>query len=103
MYLLQRLEFCVRICTPIPSVIFLDIYKKSNITMDRPNSGLIEEVYLCLASNTPLDTIHIPHSDVFYVREALEARFNCELSLLQVEEYMREAGWKESKSEDGDN
>jgi hypothetical protein len=30
------------------------------------------------------------------VREALEARFDCELSLLQVEEYMKEAGWSDT-------
>ena len=102
MYLLHMFEICVIICTPTPSVIFLDIYKKSNITMDIQEKGLIEEVYLCLNSNTPLDSIHIPHSDVFFVREALEARFKCELSLLQTEEYMREAGWTDSKS-NGDN
>jgi hypothetical protein len=34
------------------------------------------------------------------VREALEARFDCELSLSQVEEYMKEAGWTDTN---GDN
>jgi len=74
--------------------------------MYKSREGLIEDVYLCLTTNTPLDSIHIPHSDVFFVREALEARFQCELSLLQVEEYMREAGWRDSgdtrKSEEQD-
>lgn len=70
--------------------------------MDRSREGLIEEVYLCLTTNTPLDSIHIPHSDVFFVREALEARFKCELSLLQVEEYMKEAGWRDTGN-NGDN
>lgn len=96
MYLLQSVKACATICTPIPSVIFLDIYKFLNITMYKTREGLIEEVYLCLTTNTPLDSIHIPHSDVFFVREALEARFQCELSLLQVEEYMKEAGWRDS-------
>ena len=59
----------------------------------KSREGLIETVYDCIRNNTPLDTVHIPHSDVFFVREALEARFDCELSLLQVEEYMKEAGW----------
>ena len=58
--------------------------------------GLLETVYNCLEDDIPLEKIHIPHSDVFFVREALEARFKCELSLLQAEEYMREAGWKDS-------
>lgn len=103
MYLLQSVEVCATICTPIPSVIFLDIYKFLNITMYKSKEGLIEEVYLCLTTNTPLDTIHIPHSDVFFVREALEARFQCELSLLQVEEYMKEAGWRDTNESTANN
>jgi len=59
----------------------------------KSREGLLEKVYGCLENNTPLDAVHIPHSDVFYVREALEARFKCELSLSQAEEYMKEAGW----------
>lgn len=59
----------------------------------KSREGLLEKVYGCLENNTPLDSVHIPHSDVFYVREALEARFKCELSLSQAEEYMKEAGW----------
>lgn len=58
--------------------------------------GLIEAVYDCIKNNSPLDTLHIPHSDVFYVREALEDRFGRSLSLVQVEEYMKEAGWADS-------
>lgn len=61
----------------------------------RTREGLVEKVYDCIRNNTPLNSIHIPHSDVFFVREALEARFDCELSLLQVEEYMKEAGWSD--------
>jgi len=66
-----------------------------DITM-RTREGLVESVYDCIRNNRSLDSIHIPHSDVFFVREALEARFDCELSLSQAEEYMREAGWKDS-------
>lgn len=58
--------------------------------------GLLEAVYNCIETDTPLDSLHIPHSDVFFVREALEARFKCELSLLQVEEYMKDVGWTDS-------
>jgi len=83
----------------------LDISLITNITMDnslysinsvRSREGLLETVYSCLEGDTSLDTIHIPHSDVFFVREALEDRFNCSLSLSQVEEYMKEAGWRDS-------
>jgi len=53
---------------------------------------------MCLEKDKSLDTLHIPHSDVFFVREALEYRFNCELSLEQVEEYMKEAGWTDGNT-----
>ena len=59
----------------------------------RSREGLLEAVYDSLIRNSSLDTIHIPHSDVFYVREALEARYKRDFSLEQVEEYMKEAGW----------
>ena len=64
----------------------------------RTREGLVETVYDCIRNNKSLDSIHIPHSDVFFVREALEARFDCELSLFQVEEYMREAGWTDGST-----
>ena len=62
----------------------------------RSREGLIESVYDCIRNNVSLSTIHIPHSDVFFVREALEDRFGRSLSLSQVEEYMREAGWRDT-------
>ena len=54
--------------------------------------GLLEQVYDCLENNISLETIHIPHSDVFFVREALEARYKQEFTLEQAEEYMLDAG-----------
>lgn len=66
----------------------------------RTREMLVEKVYDCIKNNTPLSSIHIPHSDVFFVREALEARFDCELSLSQVEEYMKEAGWTDTNGDD---
>jgi hypothetical protein len=64
----------------------------------KSREGLLEALYYCLESGNSLDSIHIPHSDVFFVREALEDRFGCELSLEQVEEYMKEAGWTDGVS-----
>src|SRR5210317_1575370 len=75
---------------------FLDIFNFTNITMhknERSREGLLEKVYDCLRTGTSLDSVHIPHSDVFYVREALESRYKRDFSLEQTEEYMREAGW----------
>ncbi len=71
--------------------------KSVSITLSN-REGLVEKVYDCIRNNTPLSSIHIPHSDVFFVREALEARFDCELSLSQVEEYMKEAGWADGNN-----
>jgi hypothetical protein len=58
--------------------------------------GLLEQVYDCLENNISLETIHIPHSDVFFVREALEARYKQEFTLEQAEEYMLDAGWTDT-------
>jgi len=72
---------------------------------ERSREGLLEKVYDCLRTGTSLDSVHIPHSDVFYVREALESRYKRDFSLEQTEEYMREAGWTDGnpgKSEEQD-
>jgi hypothetical protein len=64
----------------------------------KSREGLLETLYHCLESGNSLDSIHIPHSDVFFVREALEDRFGCTLSLEQAEEYMKEAGWRDTRT-----
>jgi hypothetical protein len=43
--------------------------------------------------NDSLDQLHIPHSDVFYVRKALEAQFNRPFTLKETEHVMRLEGW----------
>lgn len=68
----------------------------------KSREGLLEILYHCLERNDSLDSIHIPHSDVFFVREALEERFDCELTLDQVEEYMREAGWSDVRTRESE-
>lgn len=73
-----------------------------DLTVTPSREGLLENVYDCLERGVSLDSLYIPHSDVFFVREALEERFNCELSLEQTEEYMVLAGWdKDGIDEDG--
>ena len=56
--------------------------------MYKSREGLIEKVYLCLTSNIPLDSIHIPHSDVFYVREAIFRDTGVKYTLDHVERAM---------------
>jgi len=44
-----------------------------------------------------LDQVHIPHSDVFYVRAALEKRTGIRFALQQVETAMKAEGWSEGR------
>tara|TARA_R100000664_G_C2733689_1_gene123701 strand:+ start:868 stop:1116 length:249 start_codon:yes stop_codon:yes gene_type:complete len=43
--------------------------------------------------NNTLDKLHIPHSDVFYVRKAVEAHYGRPFTLEHVEWAMRKEGW----------
>ncbi len=47
--------------------------------------------------NNTLDRLHIPHSDVFYVRAAVEAHYGRSFTLKEVEDAMIAEGWSESK------
>jgi len=42
-----------------------------------------------------VDNLHIPHSDVFYVRAACEAHFGEKFTLERIENAMIAEGWKE--------
>ena len=57
--------------------------------------NVLDAFYDAIRTNT-LDRLHIPHSDVFYVRNALEIKFAPRtFTLKQTEDYMRLEGWKE--------
>ena len=56
--------------------------------------NVLEEFYEAIRTNT-LDRLHIPHSDVFYVRAAVEAHYGRTFTLKHVEDAMRAEGWKE--------
>ena len=57
--------------------------------------NVLDAFYDAIRTNT-LDRLHIPHSDVFYVRTALEVRFAPRtFTLKETEDYMRLEGWKE--------
>ena len=56
--------------------------------------NVIEEFYKAIINNS-LDKLHIPHSDVFYVRQAVEAYYGRSFTLKHVEDAMRAEGWKE--------
>ena len=46
--------------------------------------------------NNTLDRLHIPHSDVFYVRNAVEAHYVIKFTLKDVEDAMKAEGWKDN-------
>ena len=46
-----------------------------------------------------LEDLHIPHSDVFYVREAVQAHYGRSFTLEEVERAMKLEGWKDSHEE----
>ena len=54
--------------------------------------NVLEEFYRHLANGT-LSNLHIPHSDVFYVREAVQNYYGRSFTLEHVEWAMRMEGW----------
>ena len=58
--------------------------------------NVIEEFYNAVINNN-LNKLHIPHSDVFYVRAAVEAHYGRSFTLKEVEDAMIAEGLSESK------
>ena len=56
--------------------------------------NVLDAFYEAIRTNS-LDRLHIPHSDVFYVRQAVEAHYGRKFTLKHVEDAMRAEGWKE--------
>ena len=56
--------------------------------------NVLDAFYDAIRTNS-LDRLHIPHSDVFYVRAAVEARYGRKFTLKHVEESMSAEGWTE--------
>ena len=54
--------------------------------------NVIENFYEAIRTNT-VSKLHIPHSDVFYVRNAIEARTGERYTLKHVEDAMKAEGW----------
>lgn len=58
--------------------------------------SVVADVYIAM-HNEALDNIHIPHSDVYFVRAALEKHTGFLFPLDRVEEAMKAEGWKDRK------
>ena len=75
--------------------------KEYSITMARyyESEDVVEEFYKALASEDEgrLRRVHIPRSDVFYVRAAIEADTGVRYTLSHVEEAMYLEGFLEKK------
>jgi len=56
--------------------------------------NVLDAFYEAIRTNS-LDRLHIPHSDVFYVKQAVEAHYGRTFTLKHVEDAMRAEGWKE--------
>ena len=67
----------------------LTIMKKS---VKLYTDNVLDAFYDAIRTNS-LDRLHIPHSDVFYVRQAVEAHYGRKFTLKHVEEAMRAEGW----------
>ena len=60
--------------------------------------NVLEAFYDAIRNNS-LGRLHIPHSDVFYVRSAVEAHYGRSFTLKHVEDAMRAEGWTEKDEE----
>jgi len=71
---------------------FLTMSKKS---VKLYTDDVLSEFYNHVMNGT-VDQLHIPHSDVFYVREAVQNHYGRPFTLEHVEWAMRMEGWTDS-------
>ena len=71
---------------------FLTMSKKS---VKLYTDDVLSEFYTHVMNGT-VDQLHIPHSDVFYVREAVQNHYGRKFTLEHVEWAMRMEGWTDS-------
>ena len=57
--------------------------------------NVLDAFYDAIKNNT-LHNLHIPHSDVFYVRQAVEAHYGRPFTLKHVEAAMKAEGLKDT-------
>ena len=64
--------------------------KKKKVYLN--DNSVLEDFYRAIQNNS-LDGLHIPHSDVFYVRAAVENGTGIRYPLQQIETAMKAEGW----------
>lgn len=57
---------------------------------------VLEDFYSAIQAGR-LDSTHVPHSDVFFVKAAMEDKLQMKFTLEDVERAMRAEGWSESR------
>tara|TARA_R110000803_G_scaffold145383_1_gene211196 strand:+ start:333 stop:539 length:207 start_codon:yes stop_codon:yes gene_type:complete len=67
--------------------------KKKSVKLYTDN--VLEAFYHAVATNS-LHRLHIPHSDVYYVRAAVEAHYGRPFTLKHVETAMKAEGWRDT-------
>ena len=79
--------------------VHLSVPKKSNAskkTLLRDNY-VLEDFYQAVQAGR-LDSVHVPHSDVFFVKAAMEHKLpHIKFTLENIERAMRLEGWSESR------
>jgi len=64
--------------------------------VDTKPYSVVSEIYIAMNRGV-LDNVHIPHSDVYFVRAALEKHTGYLFPLDRVEAAMKAEGWKDRK------
>ena len=72
------------------------IPKRTRKKVQLRDKFVLEDFYMAVRNNR-LDSIHVPHSDVFFVKAAMENRLGIEFTLKDIEAAMRAEGWNESR------
>lgn len=75
----------------------LYVQKKSRKKKIHLRDDYVLEDFYTAVRNNRLDSIHVPHSDVFFVKYALENRTGKKFKLRDVEAAMRAEGWSEAR------
>jgi hypothetical protein len=81
------------------------IPKRTRKKVQLRDKFVLEDFYVAVRNNR-LDSIHVPHSDVFFVKAAMESRAttssdpvlrDMKFTLKDIEAAMRAEGWNESR------
>ena len=78
------------------NIVKLSVPRKPRKKVQLRDRFVLEDFYSAVRNNR-LDSIHVPHSDVFFVKAAMENRLGMEFKLVDVEAAMRAEGWNESR------